>query len=101
MFAYDKASKRIVNVALIDLQLCRWTSPALDLHHLFNTSLDEQLRLYHQEELVQFYYNELARTLKLLHYKKTIPTLHEFYVQFIEKEFYGLFDIKLCSQLTY
>lgn len=92
MLSYDKKGKQLVNVALIDLQLCRWTSPTLDLHHFFNTSLEEELRLHHQEELVQFYYNELARALERLHYKKTIPTLHEFYIQFIEKDFFGLFE---------
>lgn len=92
MIKHNPNDGRLENISLIDFQLSRWASPALDLHHLFNTSLEEDLRLYHQGELVQFFYYELTRMLKILGYKKSIPTLLQFRVQFIEKSFYGMFN---------
>lgn len=91
MISYDKTTNQLENVALIDLQTCRWTSPAIDLQFYFNVCLEEHLRLHHQEELVQFYHNELTEMLKKLNYKKSIPTLPEFRVQFVQKELIGSF----------
>lgn len=90
MLKHDETGDKLEDVSLIDLQLVRWTSPTLDLHHLFNTSMEEELRLHHQEELVQFYHSELTRVLRKLGYKKHIPTLLEFQVQFLEKAFFGM-----------
>lgn len=88
MLAHDDGDK-LKGVALIDFQFPCWSSPTLDLHYFFNTSLEEDLRMNHQEALLQFYHNELARTLEALEYKQHIPTLHEFNVQFLEKAFFG------------
>lgn len=90
MLKYDETGNKLEDVSLIDLQLVRWSSPSWDLHHLFNTSIEEELRLHHQEELVQFYHKELTRVLRKLGFKKHIPTLLEFQVQFLEKAFFGM-----------
>lgn len=89
MLAYDGDANCLTGVALIDFQFSCWASPTLDLHYFFNTSLQEDLRLHQQEDLVQFYHNELVSTLNKLEYKKHIPSLHDFQVQFLEKAFYG------------
>lgn len=89
MLLYDEANQ-LENAAIIDFQFCCWTSPAVDLQYFFNTSLAEDLRLYHQEELVQYYHKKLSITLKRLNYQKHVPTLHEFQIQFLEKTFYGM-----------
>lgn len=94
MVSYNDVNQ-LDNVALIDFQFSCWASPTLDLHYLFNTSLAEDLRLFHQEELVQFYHKKLANALKRLNYQKRIPTLHEFHVQFLEKTFYGMLSVFL------
>lgn len=83
-------SKIFENVALIDFQFCCWTSPAIDLHYFFNTSLNEHLRLHQQDELLQYYHEILSSTLKRLNYQKHVPTLQEFRLQFIAKSFYGM-----------
>lgn len=89
MFSYNKNTNQPVDAALIDFQFCCWTSPALDLQYLFNTSLEENLRLHQQEELVQYYHQKLTTALERYNYKKHIPTLHEFQVQYLEKAMIG------------
>lgn len=92
MFKYNDSSKlprQPDDVVLIDFQFSCWSSPAVDLHYLFNTSVQEHVRLYHQDELVQCYYNILADTLKQLRYAGKIPTLHEFQIQVQSKSFLG------------
>lgn len=96
MIQYN-AANQLENAALIDFQFCCWTSPAIDLQYFFNTSLEEDLRLHRQDELVQYYHGELSATLKRLNYRQHVPTLHEFQIQFMEKCFYGMYV--LCSRL--
>lgn len=77
------------NVLLIDLQMCCWTSPAIDLHYFFNTSLNEDLRLNHQNELLRFYHQQLTNILQQLNYQKTIFKFDELLAQFMTKIVYG------------
>lgn len=88
MFGYtlDKIPEKVM---LMDFQFCCWASPTIDLHYFFNTSLEENLRLYYQDELLQYYYKVLARALKNLQYPNHIPTLLEFTLQFMENSFYS------------
>lgn len=88
MFTYN-ADNEPDKMMLVDFQFCCWSSPTIDLHYVMNTSLTDELRSHHQEELLQFYHSELSRMLASLQYKKHVPTLHEFYVQFTENSFYG------------
>lgn len=94
MYTYN-AKNEPDKMMLVDFQFCCWTSPTIDLHYFMNTSLKDDLRLHYQEELLQFYHSELSRMLANLQYKKHIPTLHEFHVQFMENSFYGKFSLYL------
>lgn len=85
----DNQTKRLNDVIFIDFQFSVWTSPAIDLQYFFNTSLEEDVRFNHTDELIAFYHNQLAAHLKELHFKKQIPTLPEFQQQFLAKSFFG------------
>lgn len=89
MLKYKGTTSELDNVAFLDFQFSCWTSPTIDLHYLFNTSLQEDLRLHHQEELVQYYHKKLVTVLKRSNYRSHVPTLLEFQVQFLQKSFYG------------
>lgn len=80
----------IENMVYLDFQFSCWTSPAIDLHYFFNTSLQETLRENNINELIEFYHGHLANYLKRLNYPGHVPTLDEFQKQFLEKSFYGL-----------
>lgn len=87
MLKYD--GDRLDNVALIDYQFNCWTSPAIDLHYFFNTSVNERLQMHHQHELVQYYHKKLTTILKRLNYQEHIPTLLEFQIQFLARSIWG------------
>ncbi|KAI8044443.1 hypothetical protein M5D96_000602 [Drosophila gunungcola] len=52
----------------IDFQFSSWTSPVVDLHYFFSTSLKIDV-LAKETELVQYHYYALKRTLEALSYK--------------------------------
>lgn len=88
MFQYD-AKEHPTNAIFIDFQFSVWNSPAIDLHYFFSTSLQDNLRLEHQTELVQFYYYRLTEALRKLKYAGRIPSLFDFQLQFRSRGFYG------------
>ncbi|XP_017104210.2 uncharacterized protein [Drosophila bipectinata] len=91
MFQYDEQGHPN-NVILIDFQFSVWNSPAIDLHYLFSTSIQENLRWKRQPELVQFYYYKLKDSLKKLNYTGQIPSLFDFQQQFQNRAFYAVFS---------
>lgn len=90
MFTYNE-NKEPEKIMLVDFQFSCWASPTIDLHYYFNTSMTNDLRLNHQEELVQYYYRHLVRTLRDLQFSGRIPSLREFYMEFIENSIYGIY----------
>ncbi|KAH8267232.1 hypothetical protein KR026_008599 [Drosophila bipectinata] len=90
MFQYDETGHPS-NAVLIDFQFSVWNSPAIDLHYFFSTSVQDNLRLENQPELVQFYYYRLVEALRKLKFSGHIPSLFEFQLQFRTKSFYAVF----------
>ncbi|XP_028894688.2 uncharacterized protein LOC105210039 [Zeugodacus cucurbitae] len=106
MLRYDYSGSRdvksatgrvIKDIMLIDLQFSSWTSPAVDLHYFFQTSLPLEFKLHRENEFVKYYHGFLSETLLQLHYKGHIPSLHEFCVQMESHRFYALVS-SLCNQ---
>lgn len=87
----DNQTSMLRNAIFIDFQYSLWTSPAIDLQYFLNTSLQEDVRSNHIDELVTFYHGDLAMHLKRLDYRKHIPSLQEFQQQFLAKSFLGEF----------
>lgn len=88
MFTYNEKNHPD-KMMLVDFQFCCWTSPTIDLHYFFNTSLKEDLRIYHQDELIKCYHDNLVKTLNTLGFQGYIPTLQGFHIEFIENGFHG------------
>lgn len=86
---YDKKSRKPLDVIIIDFQYSAWSSPAVDLFYLLNTSLSEEIDLNDHDELIQHYYKHLRETLEKLKFQGSIPSLHQFHLQLHEKSFYG------------
>ncbi|XP_052840985.1 uncharacterized protein LOC128255423 [Drosophila gunungcola] len=70
----------------IDFQFSSWTSPVVDLHYFFSTSLKIDV-LAKETELVQYHYYALKRTLEALSYKGVFPSLFEYQLQFERRRF--------------
>lgn len=88
MFKYDENNKP-ENALLVDFQMCVWGSPAVDIHYFINTSLNDDLRENHQDELFYFYYSTLVDLLRRLKYSGKIPSLYEFQMEALGKMFYA------------
>uniref|UniRef100_A0A1A9WJG9 CHK domain-containing protein n=1 Tax=Glossina brevipalpis TaxID=37001 RepID=A0A1A9WJG9_9MUSC len=69
MVKCDPVSRKPLNVIIIDFQFAVWGSPAIDLWYNFNTSLEKDLHLNKQDELIQSYYYTLSDTLKKLSFQ--------------------------------
>lgn len=100
LFKYN-ANMHPVDATLIDFQFSFWGSPTIDLHYFFNTSLSDELVLDGQEELVQYYYEMLVEDLQGLGYKGKIPTLKEFWIEFMDTGIYGEFSSLLSLKKIY
>lgn len=104
MIRYDEEINPI-DVLLVDFQMNFWGSPSCDLFHFLLTSIRDDIKVEHFDDLVEFYHAELVNGLKKLKYKKHIPTLEELHADLLEKIKYGasilvvsLFPVKLATE---
>ncbi|XP_067633520.1 uncharacterized protein [Eurosta solidaginis] len=95
MFQHDDDDRsKLKEVLFIDFQLPRYGTFAMDLFCLLMTSPKWDIKLRNFDNFVKYYYLELVKNLKILQYKKPIPTLDELRAQ-MEK--YGLWAF-VCVQ---
>ncbi|EDW84844.1 uncharacterized protein Dwil_GK12928 [Drosophila willistoni] len=87
---YDKASGEPLDVIIIDFQYSAWGSPAIDLFYFLNSSLQWDLHLHHQEDLIRYYFDIFSATLRKLRFNGNIPSLVRFRHQIQTKEFYAM-----------
>lgn len=78
------------NVIFIDFQFACWSSSTIDLQHFFNTSLSEEVRMHHFNDLINYYHEKLTDVLKELNYGKFMPTLSQLHEQFHSKNVFGM-----------
>lgn len=78
-----------LELLLIDFQFCAWSSPAVDLFYFFSTSLQPEVRIKHQDSLIQYYHTVLVDTLHALNFGGHIPTLRQMVLQLEKGKFMG------------
>ncbi|XP_032579430.1 uncharacterized protein LOC6619698 [Drosophila sechellia] len=83
-------NKEPLDMTLIDFQFCSWSSPAVDLHYFFNTSVQFEIRYEQQDALFQYYHTVLVDTLKDLNFGGYIPTLRQFVLQLERARFFAV-----------
>lgn len=110
MFQYDKKGK-LIDLALVKLELVYMleisikilptfsqidfqstqyqASPIFDLLRFIYTSTEDHIKFYQLDALLKRYYDTLNQTLIKFAYKGRIPTMFEFYQDYIQKSFYG------------
>uniref|UniRef100_A0A8D8JDC3 (northern house mosquito) hypothetical protein n=1 Tax=Culex pipiens TaxID=7175 RepID=A0A8D8JDC3_CULPI len=89
MFLNDPDGKPM-DVVLLDLQFCNYTTPAADLLYFFYTSTKDEIRQNCFEELMQYYYNHFSDYVNRLGCSKKIPTLHQFQQHLLKKMFFAV-----------
>ncbi|XP_017848241.1 uncharacterized protein LOC108603712 [Drosophila busckii] len=107
MVKYDAATGCPLDILLIDFQYSFWGSPTLDLHHFFNTSLQEQLRRSEQSALIKHYHGIFRHILRKSAYaEQPIPSLLQFQLQAEQKRFFAVHStvvvqpVMLCEDAT-
>ncbi|XP_055377153.1 uncharacterized protein LOC129609246 [Condylostylus longicornis] len=90
LYKYDeKQINKPLEAIILDYQYSFYGSSVLDLLYFMNTSMKEELRLSEEDKYIQYYHNFLVEILKKLKFNGKIPTLHEFHIQYITKEFFA------------
>lgn len=100
MVKYDEDNNPI-DILMIDFQTCFWASPTIDLQYFFVSSLQDDIKVDHFDELIKYYHTELVNNLKMLNYEKPVPTLKELHEDLLEKGFFGaccmMFIMFICK----
>nr|NP_651370.2 uncharacterized protein Dmel_CG10513 [Drosophila melanogaster]AAF56440.2 uncharacterized protein Dmel_CG10513 [Drosophila melanogaster]AAK92891.1 GH13495p [Drosophila melanogaster]AOQ12660.1 CG10513-PB [synthetic construct] len=92
-------NKEPLDMTLIDFQFCSWSSPAVDLHYFFNTSVQVDIRYEQQDALFQYYHTVLVETLKDLNFGGYIPTLRQFVLQLERGRFFAVTVALVCQAI--
>lgn len=74
----------------VDFQLCLYTSPAVDLHYFFNTSLTDDTLLANEETLLHEYLRNLSSIMSELGCQTPPPTMDELKKMMRERAIYGM-----------
>ncbi|XP_057340141.1 uncharacterized protein LOC130677407 [Microplitis mediator] len=69
LFKHD-ANGHVCDVKLIDFQIVRHASPAIDFHYFTYSSAQSYIIEKHYDELVQIYHRHFVKTLKQMHVKE-------------------------------
>lgn len=77
------------DIMLIDFQLSYLGSPAGDLLYFLISSVNDGCVVEKFDELVEFYHQELLRSLEVLGYSGDVPTLEEIHADLLEKGPFG------------
>ncbi|GFG33031.1 hypothetical protein Cfor_07428 [Coptotermes formosanus] len=97
MFHYCPKTGKVDDVKLIDFQLARFSSPALDLQYFLCSSTNDEVRFTKRGHLLSEYHAELRDTLGALELDPDQFTLEQLKEEFEEKEMFGL--ISVCTML--
>ncbi|XP_067004348.2 uncharacterized protein [Anabrus simplex] len=90
MFKYHSGTKDIQEVRLVDFQISRYCSPAIDIIYFMNTSPQEEVRLKYEDKLIEEYYTSLVSSLILLDLEDKVVPLQMIRNEIKDKAFYGV-----------
>ncbi|XP_075164820.1 uncharacterized protein LOC142237306 [Haematobia irritans] len=78
---------------MVDFQICKWGSPAEDLLFFLTLSPSYDIRIKEFDHCVEIYHTRLIECLKLLDYKKPLPSLRALHQDMYDKKnsFYAFF----------
>ncbi|XP_063709154.1 uncharacterized protein LOC134837698 [Culicoides brevitarsis] len=96
-------SESFNDLLVFDYQICLWGTPAIDLSYLlFNmANIDARAR---REEIIQYYYNEFAATLKKIGFLGKIPSLLDLNLEILKNgvlETYHVFSMILLQFMEF
>ncbi|KAH8233834.1 hypothetical protein KR038_010930 [Drosophila bunnanda] len=87
---FDRANNRAI---LVDFQDCFWGSPAIDLQFFFYTSLQLEILLTRQDDLLKHYFHCLHETLSVCGLREPLPTFDQLKDEMQRCLFYGYYAV--------
>lgn len=94
-FMFHSEEDQIKNVKLVDYQLPFWGSVAFDLFYFSLSTWHVDFKIKKFDEMIKFYFDSLIENLKLLKYKKKLPTYENLEKELSRKKFLGKFSYSL------
>lgn len=85
MFKYTEG--KLVDVKAVDYQLPFYGTPAKDIFNFMMTSWQMDIRIKEFKNFIKFYQENLESNLKILKYKKSIPTFEDVYGEMMKRKF--------------
>ncbi|XP_030078684.1 uncharacterized protein LOC111604866 [Drosophila hydei] len=85
----------IDQLILVDFQICKWGSPAMDLLFFITISAAKDIRIKEFDQFICIYWERLIECLKLLKYQKPLPKLRDLHASLYKKQnsFYAFFAV--------
>ncbi|EDV93530.1 uncharacterized protein LOC6564204 [Drosophila grimshawi] len=86
---------KVDQLLLVDFQICKWGSPAIDLLFFITLSAANDIRLKEFDHFICIYWERLVECLKLLKYQKPLPMLRDLHSSLYKKNnsFYVFFAL--------
>jgi len=88
MFKLDEDGNT-VDFRLLDFQMSFWGSPVADLFYFLMSSVKDDIKVLHFDEIIEHYHEMLVESLEKLKYDKHVPTLEELKEEMMEKRELG------------
>lgn len=82
-----------IGVNFIDFRHCIWATPAIDLLFVLHLVVRSDVLTLHRTNLINFYYNELALTLRNMGFLGSPPSLMDLQLELLENGFLGEYII--------
>nr|CAD7426330.1 unnamed protein product [Timema monikensis] len=90
MFRYDEVTEEVKDIRLIDFQIIRYGSPALDLQCFLTTSPNDEVRETKVDQLLEEYHSALTDNLRLLGMSPDLYSLETLKKEFNDCSLFGL-----------
>ncbi|KAH8417424.1 hypothetical protein KR222_011584 [Zaprionus bogoriensis] len=101
MFKHNKINGSLEDCNLLDFQISYLCPMTLDLIYASYLVLGPEERHNMHDELIEFYFNEVLKTLKTIGFKGEFPKLSEFLKQIARHKYYEFFLIATFLPLIY
>ncbi|EDV93518.1 uncharacterized protein LOC122322510 [Drosophila grimshawi] len=89
MFLYDPSSGKLLDSYLVDYQMCKYGSVAIDLLYFLISSPQLGLKVSKFDYFVKQYYDQLIKHLKILNYTKALPSLIDIHKTLLKAGIWG------------
>lgn len=89
MFTYDQSTGKLTDTYLVDYQLPKYGTVAIDLLYFLISSPQLELKVNKFDYFIKYYYDQLIAHLKLLSYSKKLPTLIDIHTSLMKHGIWG------------